>query len=194
METKLAQELSKLDSNVAFRYTVKHLHHTWARTFYSRPEIYIQPQSVPEIQMAVTLARRCRRRLVVVGNAHSPSDLTCTSSWMMNLDNFNKILSVDRDTGIVTFEAGISLHELGAELAKLGLSLPNLGSIDAQSVAGAISTGTHGSSLNHGLLAQSITAISLVLANGQLVHCSAASNVQLFRAALPSLGSLGVIT
>jgi D-arabinono-1,4-lactone oxidase len=160
MEGKLAQELSKLDNNVAFRYTVKHLHHTWAQTFYSRPEIYIQPQSVPEIQMAVTLARRCRRRLVVVGNAHSPSDLTCTSSWMMNLDNFNKILSVDRDNSTVTFEAGISLHDLGTELAKFGLSVPNLGSIDVQSVAGAISTGTHGSSLKHGLLSQSVTALS----------------------------------
>jgi D-arabinono-1,4-lactone oxidase len=194
MEAKLAQELSKLDDNVAFRYTTKHVHHTWAKTFYSRPEIYIQPQSVPEIQKAVTLARRCRRRLVVVGNGHSPSDLTCTSSWMINLDNFNRMLSVDRDAGAVSFEAGISLHDLGAELAKLGLSVPNLGSIDAQSVAGAISTGTHGSSLKHGLLSQSITAISLVLANGHLVRCSSVSNVQLFRAALLSLGSLGIIT
>ena len=112
----------------------------------------------------------------------------------MNLDNFNKIVSADPDSGTVTFEAGISLHNLGDELSKYGLSVPNLGSIDVQSVAGAISSGTHGSSLTHGLLSQSITAISLVLANGQLVRCSATSNVQLFRAALLSLGSLGVIT
>src|SRR2546421_1065301 len=160
MEAKLAQELSKLDSSVAFRYTAKHVHHTWARTFSSTPELYIQPQSVREIQKAVTLARRCRRRLVVVGNAHSPSDLTCTSSWMMNLDHFNKILSADCHSGSVSFEAGISLHDLGIELAKFGLSVPNLGSIDVQSIAGAVSTGTHGSSLKHGLLSQSITAIS----------------------------------
>ena len=112
----------------------------------------------------------------------------------MNLDNFNEILSTDHNSGTVTFEAGISLHDLGTELAKLGLSVPNLGSIDVQSVAGAISTGTHGSSLNHGLLSQSITALSLVLANGHLVRCSATSNGQLFRAALLSLGSLGIIT
>jgi D-arabinono-1,4-lactone oxidase len=194
MEARLAQELSRLDHSVAFRYTTKHVHHTWARTFYSRPEIYIQPQSVAEIQKAVTLARRCRRRLVVVGNAHSPSDLTCSSSWMMNLDHFNNILSVDRDSATVSFEAGISLHDLGVELAKLGLSVPNLGSIDVQSVAGAIATGTHGSSLRHGLLSQSVTALSLVLANGHLVRCSSSSNVPLFRAALLSLGSLGIIT
>lgn len=194
MDSKLAQELSKLDDSVPFRYTTNHVHHTWAKTFYSRPELYIQPESVAEIQKAVTLARRCRRRLVVVGSGHSPSDLTCSSSWMINLDNFNRILSTDRENNSVSFEAGISLHDLGTALAKLNLSVPNLGSIDVQSVAGAISTGTHGSSLKHGLLSQSITAISLVLSNGQLVRCSAETNTSLFRAALLSLGALGIIT
>lgn len=194
MDPKVSAELSKLDARIPFRASTSHLHHTWAKTFYSRPELYIQPKSVEEIQKAVTLARRCRRRLVVVGCGHSPSDLTCTSSWMINLDKFNRLLSANQETGVVTFESGISLHDLGVELGKIGLSPPNLGSIDNQSIAGAISTGTHGSSLKHGLLSQSISSISLVLANGHLVRCSAASNPSLFRAALLSLGAIGIIT
>jgi D-arabinono-1,4-lactone oxidase len=194
MDPKISAELSLLDARIPFRATKSYLHHTWAKTFYSRPELYIQPESVAEIQTAVTLARRCRRRLVVVGAGHSPSDLTCTSSWLMNLDNFNRILSSNRDTGVVTLESGISLHDLGAELGKIGLSPPNLGSIDNQSIAGAISTGTHGSSLKHGLLSQSISSLSIVLASGHLVRCSATSNPSLFRAALVSLGAIGVIT
>lgn len=194
MDSRVTAELSKLDPHVPFRSSTSHLHHTWAKTFYSRPELYIQPESVTEIQKAVTLARRCRRRLVVVGSGHSPSDLTCTSSWQMNLDRFNRILSANRETGVVTFESGISLHDLGVELGKLGLSPPNLGSIDNQSIAGAISTGTHGSSLQHGLLSQSISSLSLVLANGHLVRCSASSDPSLFRAALVSLGAIGIIT
>jgi D-arabinono-1,4-lactone oxidase len=194
MDPKVSAELSKLDPHIPFRSSTSHLHHTWAKTFYSRPELYIQPEGVAEIQKAVTLARRCRRRLVVVGCGHSPSDLTCTSSWLMNLDNFNRILSVNRESGVVTFESGISLHDLARELGKTGLSPPNLGSIDNQSIAGAISTGTHGSSLKHGLLSQSISALSLVLANGHLVRCSASSNPSLFRAALVSLGAIGIIT
>jgi D-arabinono-1,4-lactone oxidase len=193
MDPKVSLELSKLDPNVPFRASTSHVHHTWARTFYSRPELYIQPESIAEIQKAVTLARRCCRRLVLVGCGHSPSDLTCTSSWMMNLDKFNRILSVDRESGVVTFESGISLHDLGIELGNVGLSPPNLGSIDNQSIAGAISTGTHGSSLKHGLLSQSISSLSLVLANGHLVRCSASSNPSLFRAALVSLGAIGII-
>ncbi len=193
MDPKVSAELAKLDPSIPFRASTSHLHHTWAKTFYSRPELYIQPESVAEIQKAVTLARRCRRRLVVAGCAHSPSDLTCTSSWLMNLDNCNRILSSNRESGVVTFESGISLHDLGIELGKIGLSPPNLGSIDNQSIAGAISTGTHGSSLKHGLLSQSISSLSLVLANGHLVHCSATSNPSLFRAALVSLGAIGII-
>lgn len=194
MDPKVSLELSKLDPEIPFRASTSHVHHTWAKTFYSRPELYIQPESVAEIQKAVTLARRCRRRLVVVGFGHSPSDLTCTSSWQMNLDRFNRILSANRESGVVTFQSGISLHDLSVELGKIGLSPPNLGSIDNQSIAGAISTGTHGSSLKHGLLSQSISSLSIVLANGQLVRCSSSSNLSLFQAALVSLGAIGIIT
>jgi D-arabinono-1,4-lactone oxidase len=194
MDPKISAELSLHDASIPFRATTSYLHHTWAKTFYSRPELYIQPESAAEIQKAVTLARRCRRRLVVVGSGHSPSDLTCTSSWLMNLDNFNRILTSNLESGVVTFESGISLHDLGVELGKIGLSPPNLGSIDNQSIAGAISTGTHGSSLRHGLLSQSISSLSIVLASGHLVRCSASSNPSLFRAALVSLGAIGIIT
>jgi D-arabinono-1,4-lactone oxidase len=195
LDPKLELELAKLGGNVPFNPVKAHFHHTWANTFYSRPEYYFQPTSIPEIQKIVTLARRCRKRIVVVGNGHSPSDLTCTSSWMINLDKFNKVLEVNVDSkpGVVRLESGISLHDMNVNLAKNGYTMPNLGSIDEQSIAGAISTGTHGSSLDHGLLGQSITALSLVLSNGHFVSCSATKNPSLFRAALCSLGALGII-
>ncbi|KAJ5774909.1 Sugar 1-4-lactone oxidase [Penicillium paradoxum] len=189
----ILHELSRLDPAVPFRCSTDHLHHTWAKTFFSRPELYIRPQTIPEIQKLVTLARRCRRRLVTVGSGHSPSDLTCTSSWLVNLDEFNRVLHVDTSTNTVTVEAGIRLHELGIQLEKHGLSLDNLGSIDSQSIAGVIATGTHGSSLRHGLLSECIESLGLVLANGQLVRCSPTNNPDLFRAGLVSLGALGIV-
>lgn len=193
MDPTITRELSKLDSAVPFRASTDHLHHTWAKTFYSRPELYIRPQTIPEIQQLVTLARRCRRRIVTVGSGHSPSDLTCTSSWLVNLDDFNRVLHIDPETRMVTVEAGIRLHDLGPQLEQQGLTLENLGSIDSQSIAGVIATGTHGSSLRHGLLSECIEALSLVLPNGQLVRCSATNNESLFRAALVSLGALGIV-
>jgi D-arabinono-1,4-lactone oxidase len=110
---------------------------------------------------------------------------------MINLDDFNSILEVDNN--VVKVQAGIRLRTLGRELERHHLTLANLGSIDSQSIAGALATGTHGSSLQHGLLSEYVESLSLVLSNGELVHCSGDSNPTLFRAALLSLGAIGVV-
>lgn len=194
MDPLLSKELSRFEPDVPFRASTSHIHHTWAKTFFCRPELYIQPESEAELKKVITLANRCRRRVVTVGSAHSPSDLTCSSSWVVNLDRFSRVLSVSRESGIVSMEAGIRLRDLDMELGKHGLMLPNLGSIDSQSAGGVFSTGTHGSSLRHGLLSDSVIGLSIMLANGQVVRCSDEINPHLFRAALLSLGALGIVT
>ena len=191
---KIQQEIARTDPDVPFRATTKYTHHTWAKTFQSRPELYIRPQSLEEIQKIVNLARRCRRRLVVVGCGHSPSDLTCTSSWMVNLDDYSSVLKIDAQKKTMLVAGGIRLGALNEEAAKYGLTLPNLGSIDVQSVVGAIATGTHGSSLKHGLLSENVRSLRIVLSNGHAVRCSDEQNQDLFRAGLLSLGALGIIT
>lgn len=193
LPARVDDELSKLDPAVPFRASKTHVHHTWARTFHSYPELYIRPESLPEIQKAVVLARRCRRRIVLVGCGHSPSDLTCTSAWMMNLDRYNKVLHVDREKGVMLVQGGIRLYQLNESAKEYGLTMPNLGSIDQQSIVGAMSTATHGSSTRHGLLSGAVRSLRLVLANGSTVLCSPEQNVDLFRAALVSLGALGII-
>lgn len=193
MPPRFGIELDRIDPDVPFRATQSHVHHTWARTFHSRPELYIRPQSLSEIQKVITLARRMRRRLVTVGCGHSPSDLTCTSAWMVNLDDYRDVLKVDKERRTMTVQAGIRMHELNLKAKEHGLTMPNLGSIDVQSLAGAIATSTHGSSMEHGLLSDSVQSLRIVLANGQAVRCSATQSPDLFRAALVSLGALGII-
>jgi D-arabinono-1,4-lactone oxidase len=186
-------ELDRTDPDVPFRASQSHIHHTWARTFHSRPELYIRPQSLQEVQKVVNLARRMRRRVVTVGCGHSPSDLTCTSAWMINLDDYKQVLSVDKERKTMTVQAGIRLHDLNLQAKSYGLTMPNLGSIDEQSLAGAIATATHGSSYNHGLLSDRVQSLRIVLANGQAVRCSPQQSPDLYRAALVSLGALGII-
>ena len=193
MDASVQRELERFEPSIPFRAEAGHRHHTWAKTFYSSPQLYIRPRSAAEIQKIVTLARRCRQRLTVVGAGHSPSDLTCTSSWLINLDGYSQVLSVDKKTNVVVMQSGIRLHGLGEELTKHGLAMPNLGSIDSQSIAGAISTATHGSSLQHGILSESVLALKIILANGRTVTCHAEQNPELFQAALVSLGALGII-
>ena len=194
MDPFLKREIRTVQPAVPFHASLYHYHHTWARTFHSRPELYIQPETTDEIHKLITLARRCRRRIVTVGSGHSPSDLTCTSSWMVNLDKYAKILSINRKTKVVTMQAGIRLRDLCAKLREEGMSMPNLGSINEQSIAGAIATATHGSSTRHGILSQSVLGLKIMLSNGRIVSCSAEHNPDLFRAALVSLGALGIIT
>ena len=126
MDPLVEKELAKVAPSVPLRASTTHVHHTWAKTFYSRPDLYIQPQTTEEIQKVVNLARTCHRRLVVVGSGHSPSDLTCTSSWIVNLDHYNRILELNKDTRVVVMQAGIRLYELQRRVKEQGLLMPNV--------------------------------------------------------------------
>lgn len=100
---------------------------------------------------------------------------------------------MDKEKCVVVMQSGIRLFAVGEELDTVGLAMPNLGSINDQSIAGAISTGTHGSTLKHGILSASILQLKIMLANGKMETCSPTQNAELFRAALISLGALGII-
>jgi L-gulonolactone oxidase len=99
---------------------------------------------------------------------------------------------VHDDRTLVTVGAGVRLRQLSAVLARAGLSLPIVGSIQSQSVAGAIATGTHGSSLRYGNLSSLVTAMRLVDGAGSVVQLSAGD--ERLDAARVHLGALGVVT
>lgn len=113
---------------------------------------------------------------------------------MVNLDDYSRVLSVDKQRKTFHVEGGIRLAQFIEEAHKHGLTMPNLGSIDAQSIVGAMATATHGSTLQHGLISESVISLRIVLSNGHAVRCSNEQNQDLFRAALVSLGALGIIT
>ena len=112
---------------------------------------------------------------------------------MVNLDKYSNVISINPRTKVAVMQAGIRLRDLIAALRVYGLTMPNLGSINEQSIAGAFTTGTHGSSIRHGILSRSVIALKMMLSNGRIVSCSAEQNKDLFRAALVSLGALGII-
>lgn len=177
----------------------KKSHQTWAKTFICKPQLYLQPSTLLEIKDIVNNARKLSRRIMVVGSGHSPSDLTMASpkDWLVNLDKFNAILneskSPDGKFTDITVESGLRIYELNDILKLKGLAIQNLGSISEQSIAGIISTGTHGSSQYHGLVSSQIVKLKLVNGMGDLVSCSETENVNLFKAALLSLGKIGII-
>ena len=93
-------------------------------------------------------------------------------------------------------QAGIRIRDLHPILEKHGLALSSLGSISDQSLGGAISTATHGSSLKFGNLSSFVKSITLVLADKEssLVTCSPDNEQELFEASRCALGLTGIIT
>jgi len=166
----------------------------WAGNHKSRLERYLQPETEEEIVEIVQEAASLGKRIRTVGAGHSWSPIACTDQWMVNLDNYNKILSVDQVTLQVEVQAGIRLKHLNQLLPKEGLALKNLGSICEQSVAGAISTATHGQGIKIGSLSTQVVKMRIVTGMGEVREISAESNPEEFRAARVSLGCLGIIS
>jgi len=128
----------------------------------------------------------------VVGSGHSFTDIACTDGLMLTMDGYDGVLSVDRGSGLVTVQAGITLHRLNAALAANGLALENLGDIAYQTVAGAISTGTHGTGLRYGNISTQVAGLRIVTAAGEVVELGEGDDE--LKAARVSLGALGVIS
>ena len=129
-----------------------------------------------------------------LGSGHSFTAAAATSGVALDLSQWTGITAADTRTGLVTVRSGTTLRALNAELGGLGLAMANLGDIDAQTLAGALSTGTHGTGARLGGLATQVESLELVLADGSVVSCSATSRPELFAAARIGLGALGVIT
>lgn len=175
----------------------RHQFVNWARTHGCDPREYHQPGSEAELVALVRRAAMTREPLRAVGAMHSWNDIACTPGYLVNLDRLAAAtpMRVDHARRRVTVSAGIRLRDLTARLADVGLALSNLGSIDAQSIAGAISTGTHGSGERFGNLATSVVALRMVTGTGEPVELSEdGPDPEAFAAARVGLGALGVIT
>jgi L-gulono-1,4-lactone dehydrogenase len=166
----------------------------WAGTARATPARWCRPRSEAEISAAVKDAAAAGLRVRALGSGHSFTAVAATSGVALDLSPWTGITAADTRTGLVTVRSGTTLRSLNAELAGLGLAMANLGDIDAQTLAGALSTGTHGTGARLGGLATQVTSLELVLADGSLATCSASSRPELFAAARIGLGALGVIT
>jgi L-gulonolactone oxidase len=157
------------------------------------PTATMHPASIDELSAALQRARRDGRRVRAVGAGHSFSDIACTDGLMIAMDRMNSVLDMQPASGLARVQAGITIHELSARLAVHGLALENLGDIDVQSIAGAISTATHGTGARLRNLSSQVRQLTLVLADGSTLVCSPEHDPETFRAARVGLGALGVI-
>lgn len=170
----------------------------WARTASADPELVARPGDDAEVAALVRWAAARSVPVRAVGAGHSFTECAATDGVLLNLDAIDRIEHVGAaapgGSREVRVGAGIRLGRLCAELAARGLALENMGDIDQQSIAGAISTGTHGTGAAFGGFAAQVRALRLVTADGEIVETSATQRPDLFELARLGLGTAGVIT
>jgi FAD/FMN-containing dehydrogenase len=159
----------------------------WAGDQRCRPARVLAPRSREELAEAIGAAAASGETVKVTGSGHSFTEAAMTDATMVRLDALRGVLDADRASGLVKVGAGTVLRDLNQELAALGLALENMGDIDAQTVAGAISTGTHGTGAGFGNISARVEAVEMVLADGSVRELSAAGA----RSGAGSAGPLG---
>ncbi|WP_420852725.1 D-arabinono-1,4-lactone oxidase [Salinibacterium amurskyense] len=163
----------------------------WGRSESAHPEFTARPESVDEVIAAVNFARDTGVTVKAWGAGHSFTSIAATDGLHLDVSALAGVIAVDGP--LVTLGAGTNLYELPALLEPLGLALANMGDIDRQTIAGAISTGTHGTGARFGGIATQVRGVTLVTAAGELLRVNATENPHLLSAAALSLGALGIL-
>ena len=166
----------------------------WAGNQKANPVSIVAPRSVGELAALVASASGKGQKVKAVGSGHSFTSAAATNGRMIRLENLSGILHIDHASCQVTVGAGTRLSDLNMLLHAEGLALANLGDIAYQTVAGAISTSTHGTGKALTGLAGQVVAMKLVNGQGEIIECSKSLNAHIFDVARVSVGALGIIT
>ncbi|WP_299547800.1 FAD-binding protein [Seonamhaeicola sp.] len=162
----------------------------WGRNIIFRAEHLEHPSTVQEVQELMLKAGNKK----ALGSTHSYNDIADSPMSQISLRKLNKIISIEETNKTVTIEGGIKYEELVPQLYEKGFALHNLASLPQVTVAGACSTGTHGSGTKNGNLSTAVRGLEICLADGQLVKLSRDNNPNIFDGAVISMGGLGIIT
>jgi len=179
----------------------------WSGGVTCTPQAMRTPQTEAEIVALVKQASDAGQTIRVAGTGHSFVPLCATEGVLLSLDGLQGIVrphppagspetekQVSGEGESATIWAGTKIHQMGDSLWELGLAMANMGDIDRQAIAGAISTGTHGTGHTLGSISTQVAGLRLVTATGELIDCSPSVEPQIFKAAQVSLGALGIIT
>jgi L-gulonolactone oxidase len=166
----------------------------WAGNQRCAPAAIEHPSTEAELATIVRDAAAAGERVKVVGAGHSFTGIALTDGRLVQLDQYRRVLAHDATAGTVTVQSGIPLTQLNEDLHVRGLAMENLGDIAYQSIAGAISTATHGTGAKFGGIATQVAGMRIIAGDGSIIDCSPDREAEVFHAARVGLGALGVIS
>lgn len=162
----------------------------WAGNITFSAERVHRPATVAQLRALVAAGRRVR----ALGSGHSFNEIADTDGTLVELSGLPPEIEIDTAAATVRVAAAVRYAELARRLHERGLALPNTASLPHISVAGSVSTGTHGSGDVNGGLATSVRALDLVTATGDTRTLSRDGDGERFDGAVVALGALGVVT
>ncbi|CAN1645526.1 D-arabinono-1,4-lactone oxidase [Candidatus Nanopelagicaceae bacterium] len=159
----------------------------WSKNVDFNDRGYLQPETFAELQEVVRSNAKLRAR----GTAHCFNEIANTSSYAINLSKMPATIEVNSGSNSVTVAAGLKYGELAPVLHQQGWALNNLASLPHISIAGSISTGTHGSGIKNQNLANQVLSLDLVTAEGEIRHIDRTNPA--FNALVVGLGLGGIV-
>ncbi len=194
---------------------------TWENTikkYKSYPIRYFLAETPEDIIEVVKMAEENNVRVRAVGSGHSFSDVALTNDYFIDIGKLDTVNLADaavlkdatRSELLVDVEAGITLRNLNRKLDKLDLAVINMGGIDHQTLAGVISTNTHGSGRDLPAIPGFVRSITLIAAGGRMYRIEPTDGItdaslfnspgieliqddEIFYSVLVSFGCAGVI-
>ena len=148
-----------------------------------------EDEAINDVQHAVAAGNAVR----AAGSGHSFTPIVETPGTLIDLRAVSGLLSVDSSANRATVLAGTTIADVGAPLWEAGLALANQGDVDAQTLAGAIATGTKGSGPKFQNMSATLRGGRLINGLGDVVDFTEADG-DLLHAAQVSIGMLGVLT
>ncbi len=193
----------------------------WMNTihkFGGRMPYYCIPRNLQDVVELVQRAENENKRIKAVGSGHSFSDVALPEVYLVDLKKLNALLPLDnnsikpeyRQLNLVHVQGGMTVQKFNRKMDRLDLCVKNMGGIDNQTLAGAISTGTHGTGLGLPSFPGMVRSILLVTHGGKCLRVEPTNGItspdqyhdtnvelvqndQVFYSAVLSLGCFGII-
>lgn len=169
----------------------------WAHTQSCTPSYTHQPHDDEGVISVIKAAKTEGTTVRPLGAGHSFTSVATTDGHRIQLDRCSGLVELDAANQTATLRAGTRLRDTPGILRPLGWALPNQGDVDPQSLAGAISTGTHGTGLGFTGFAGTVKGFKIVTADGAVRHChpdAEGIDGELYRLGRLGLGVFGVLT
>jgi FAD/FMN-containing dehydrogenase len=166
----------------------------WSGGLRFTPQRFVTPQDDEALRACILEAAERGDCVRAAGSGHSSSPLVRTQDVVILLEKFRGLIEHDAQRCQAVVGAGTPLRELGALLHAVGLGMENLGDVDTQTIAGVVSTGTHGSGRTLQNISAKLVGARLITGAGEMLEWSVEDAPERVQALRVSIGSLGVLT